>query len=95
MTALESSDLGLSKKAFKDYATWAVLEPKTLRKINRLIEDIQRNGVLEGIGNPERLKYEQEECYSRRIDLKNRLVYKIREDGSLFIISCKGHYDDN
>lgn len=93
MTFLESSDLILSKKAFKDYATWAVLEPKTLKKINRIIEDIQRNGPLEGIGNPERLKHEDEECYSRRIDQKNRLVYKLK-DGVLFVISCKGHYDD-
>ena len=93
MTALEAKDVGFSKEAFKSYATLAVNDPKALKRINKLIEDIQRNGLLEGIGKPERLKYEDEERYSRRIDDKNRLVYTLRS-GALFIISCTGHYND-
>ncbi len=72
--------------------TWAFEDRKVLKRIQTLVEDIQRNGLLEGIGNPERLKHQNEERYSRRIDSKNRLVYKMQGD-SLYIISCKGHYE--
>lgn len=51
-----------------------------------------RNGVMEGIGKPEPLKYDLSGWYSRRIDEKNRLVYKIVGD-SLKIAQCKNHYD--
>ena len=93
MTALEETNVAFSREAFRSYATIAVNEPKALKRINKLIEDIQRNGLLEGIGKPERLKYEDEERYSRRIDEKNRLVYTLK-DGALFIVSCSGHYNE-
>lgn len=77
-------------KAWDDYVKWQDEDKKTLNRINALIKDIERNGAMVGIGKPERLKYG--EGYSRRIDEKNRLVYKIDEYGFLYIISCKGHY---
>lgn len=67
-------------------------DKKTLKKINELVKDIERNGVLCGIGKPEALKYRK--AYSRRIDTTNRLVYDVDEHGNLWIISCKGHYED-
>lgn len=66
------------------------LRIKKLKKINNLIKDIQRNGT-EGIGKSEKLKYI--DAYSRRIDSKNRLVFKIVKD-DVHIISCAGHYKD-
>ena len=39
---------------------------KTLKRINELIKDIERNGALNGIGKPEALKYRK--GFSRRID---------------------------
>jgi toxin YoeB len=78
--------------AFLEYDEWLRSNPKTARKINSLIIDIQRNGLDKGIGKPEKLK--NSENYSRRIDDKNRLVYRNNEQGDLFIVSCKGHYDD-
>ena len=48
--------------------------------------------MLSGIGKPEALKY-LDGLYLRRIDEKNRLVYKIDELGNIEIISCKGHYE--
>ena len=55
-----------------------------------LVEN-ERNGVSEGTGHPEHLKYRKE--WSRRIDHGNRLVYDV-VDGNLWIIACKGHYED-
>ncbi len=92
MGSLENSDTTFSKEAFEDFVAWAILDKKILKRINALIADIHRNGPLEGIGEPERLKYGTER-YSRRINQEHRLVYTIRS-GSLFVISCKGHYDD-
>ena len=81
-----------SETAWDEYIEWQGEDKKTLRGINKLIKDIQRNGVLVGIGKPERLKYA--DAYSRRIDEKNRLVYKDGSNGGVEIVSCKGHYDD-
>ena len=60
-------------------------------KINDLVKDIERNGLSEGTGHPEPLKHRK--ARSRRIDRANRLVYRI-ENGELWIIACKGHYED-
>ena len=54
---------------------------------------IERNGVLKGIGKPERLKGKLNGMYSRRINLEHRLVYFI-EDNIIFIVACKTHYKD-
>ena len=44
-----------------DYLYWQSQDKKTLKRINKLIKDIQRKGALNGIGKPEAL-------FSRRID---------------------------
>lgn len=77
-------------KAWEDYVAWQSEDKKTLKRINALIRDIERNGAMNGIGKPERLRYGL--GYSRRIDEENRLVYDIDENGYLYIKICKGHY---
>ncbi|MBQ7516647.1 MAG: Txe/YoeB family addiction module toxin [Schwartzia sp.] len=65
---------------------------KTTKRILQLIKDIKRNGY-EGIGKPEPLSGDLSGYWSRRIDKKNRLVYKI--DGDIVIISqCGSHYQN-
>lgn len=81
-----------SDKAWDDYLYWQTQDKKTLRKINDLVKDIERNGLSSGTGKPEPLKYRK--AWSRRIDCENRLVYNIDESGFLWIISCRGHYED-
>ena len=73
-----------------EYLYWQSQDKKTLKRINELIKDIERNGALIGIGKSEALKYRK--GFSRRIDETNRLVYAIDENGVLWIISCRGHY---
>jgi toxin YoeB len=84
------NDVSFSPIAMKDYMEWQTEDRKTLKKINDLIKDIQRNGPAKGIGKPELLKHMK--AYSRRIDEVNRLVYSADENQNLYIISCKGHY---
>ncbi|WP_182185479.1 Txe/YoeB family addiction module toxin [Pectinatus frisingensis] len=80
-------------EAWDDYINWQAEDKKTLKRINALIKDIDRNGCLMGIGKPESLKYELKGWYSRRIDDKNRLVYRIK-DNCIEIAQCKNHYND-
>lgn len=79
------------EEAWNDYIYWQTQDKKTLKKINALIADTMRN-PFEGIGKPEPLKHHS--CYwSRRIDGKNRVIYKVEGD-SLIIAAVRGHYDD-
>ena len=79
-------------EAWKDYLYWQNQDKKTLKRINKLIEDIERNGNVEGIGKPEPLLYDLQGFYSRRIDETNRLVYVVDSNG-LNIISCRFRYE--
>ena len=45
------------------------------------------------IGKPEPLKDNLAGLWSRRIDEKNRIVY-YEQDNIIYIVSCKGHYDN-
>ena len=78
-------------EAWDDYMYWHSQDKKTLKRINALIKDIDRD-PFDGIGKPEPLKYDLQGFWSRRIDDVNRLVYRIESD-ELFIVSCRYHYE--
>jgi len=78
--------------AWDDYADWMDEDKKTVKRINRLIKSILRDE--HPIGKAERLKYADPGVCSVRIDEKNRLVYKVLDDGEVYILSCRGHYAD-
>ena len=79
-------------EAWIDYIYWQTQDKKTLKRINNLIKDTERN-PFEGIGKPEPLKGDLSGFWSRRIDDTNRFVYRINND-KLEILSCRGHYED-
>ena len=81
-------------EAWDDYLAWQEQDKKTLRRINALIKDIERNGPLVGIGHPEALKGNLQGFFSRHIDKKNRLVYQV-EGEQIYIAQCKTHYSIN
>lgn len=82
--------VSFSKQALEEYTGWAKENKKVFDKINKLIKSIQRT-PFEGEGNPEALKHELSEYWSRRITKEHRLVYKV-VDNHVYIAKCKGHY---
>lgn len=77
---------------WEDYLYWQTEDRKTLRKINTLLKDIERNGN-EGIGKPEPLTGDLSGFWSRRINQKDWLIYALEMD-QIIIIACRYHYDD-
>ena len=78
-------------RAWEDYLYWQAQDKKILKRVNALIMDIRRS-TFEGIGKPEPLKNNLSGWWSRRIDEKHRIVYYM-QDGIIYIVSCRGHYD--
>jgi len=81
-----------TENAWEDYCYWQMQDKKTLARINDLIKDIERNGN-KGTGKPELLKGTKG-CWSRRINQKDRLVYKF-EDDRIVILQCRTHYSNH
>lgn len=77
-------------EAWEDYIYWQTQDKKTLRRINQLLLDIDRNDY-DGIGKPVLLKHDYQGFWSRRIDEVNRLIYRIK-DGQIEIVQCRTHY---
>ncbi len=82
--------LSWTDEAWGDYLYWQTQDRKTLKRINKLINDVKRS-PFEGIGKPEPLKENLSGFWSRRIDDTNRLVYAV-DDKAITIISCRYHF---
>lgn len=79
-------------EAWEDFNYWLDQDRKTVKRIRLIIQDIQRNEFT-GLGKPEALKGNLSGWWSRRIDEKNRLIYRI-SDEEIEIAQCRSHYDD-
>jgi toxin YoeB len=69
-------------------------DPKWLLRLNGLIEACRRT-PFKGSGKPEPLRGELSGLWSRRINRKDRLVYRVagkQPDQQLEIVQCRGHY---
>lgn len=77
---------------WQDYLYWQTEDKKTLKRINQLINDISRNGYR-GIGKPEPLTGDLAGYWSRRINDRDRLIYRIDRE-NIYILSCRYHYAD-
>ena len=83
--------LSWTREAWSDYLYWQTQDKKTIKRINKLIQDTLRP-PFEGIGKPEPLKETLTGFWSRRIDETNRLVYAV-DNNQLTILSCRYHYE--
>lgn len=76
--------------AWEDYLYWQNADKKMVKRINSLINDIQRS-PFEGIGKPEPLKHALSGYWSRRINDEYRLIYKVDSE-SVYIAQLRYHY---
>ena len=86
------SNITFTEKAFEEYFYWQLQDRITLKRINSILKDISRN-PYEGIGKPEGLKGNLSGYWSRRIDDRNRLVYRVKNE-QIEVYQCKNHYED-
>lgn len=76
---------------WEDYVHWQTTDRATLRRVDRLLDDILRD-PFGGIGKPEQLRHALAGAWSRRIDERNRLVYLV-EGTDVVILQARYHYD--
>lgn len=82
--------LAWADNAWEDYLYWQQTDQKTLKRINTLIKEIQRQPFT-GIGDPEPLKHHWSGYWSRRIDREHRLVYRV-DNKMITVVQCRYHY---
>lgn len=79
-------------EAWEEYISWQTRDKKTLKKINKLLTDIDRNGY-QCTGKQEPLSGNLAGYWSVRVDSKNRIVFKIdTQNNSILIVQCGTHY---
>jgi toxin YoeB len=79
-----------AEAAWQDYCYWQQQDKQMLKRINQLIQEIQREPFA-GIGKPEPLKHALSGYWSRRINDEHRIVYKVEND-ALLIAQLRHHY---
>lgn len=87
---MKIDQISFTISALSDYQYWQKQDRKTLKSLNKIIDDIVRH-PFEGIGKPEHLKYNLDNCWSRRINKVDLIVYTVTRD-SIIIIQCRYHY---
>lgn len=80
-------------EAWEEYLEWQTKDKKTLKKINDILKDIDRNGYFCS-GHHEPLAGNLSGYWSRHIDGKNRIVFRITDNNELEILQCGTHYRD-
>ena len=76
-----------------EYEKLRVSDRKAHKKLCQIIKEMLRNDPAQGIGKPEKLKYDLSGYWSRRLSQYHRVIYHYNED-SLFITAVGGHYQD-
>ena len=84
-------NIQFTQEAWKDFEWFLDKDKRMVKRIRELLKDILRHPE-EGLGKPERLRFQLSGCWSRRISKEHRLVYKI-EKLSIIVISCRYHYE--
>jgi toxin YoeB len=82
--------VSFTQDGWNEYQYWFKQDKKTLKKINKLIDETCRE-PFSGSGKPEPLKENYSGYWSRRIDKQNRIIYSV-SDTDITIVGCRFHY---
>lgn len=79
--------------------TWEVYEALRLKnkkqheQLCKILKEMLRNDPSTGSGQPEPLKHELSGLWSRRLNKKDRLIYRF-DERAIYIFAIGGHYED-
>jgi toxin YoeB len=62
------------------------------RTLCRLLQEMQRGSPTHGSGKPEPLRHGLSGLWSRRISMRDRLIYRFDAD-AIHVMAIGGHYD--
>ena len=87
--------VNFTEKALKDLLKHKKSGDKdTEKKIKAILKELEDHPYT-GIGKPEQLKYELQGLWSRRINLKDRMIYEVKNNiVTVEVLSAMGHYSD-
>ena len=86
--------LEITTKAKKEIALYKRSDVASYKKISKLLLELQQH-PRSGTGHPEPLTQGNNQLYSRRINKKDRLIYKIYDEVvTVLVLTTKGHYSD-
>lgn len=85
-------EIQFTPTAWAEFQELLKLDKKLFTRTLGLIEAVSRD-PFSGIGKPEPLKHQLAGCWSRRINEKHRLVYRVHGQ-TLTILSCIYHYGE-
>ncbi len=85
----------VTRRADKDLQFWHNRRGKSVcKKIEKIFTELTEHPKT-GTGKPEILKGDLSGYWSRRLNKKDRLIYKIDESVVIvYIMSLRGHYSD-
>lgn len=86
-------NLQFTDEAWEEFSRLVLEERNKTKKILKLLEDIKRNGI-QGIGKTEPLIGDLSGYWSKRIDKKNRIVFRMLENDVVEISQVDSHYGD-
>lgn len=85
-------DIQFTPTGWAEFQELLKLDRKLFTRTVDLIEAVSRE-PFSGIGKPEPLKHQLAGCWSRRINDRHRLVYRVNGK-TLIILSCIYHYGE-
>jgi toxin YoeB len=87
-------EIEYEKQAKEDISFLKRHEPQAYKKLESLLWELESHPQT-GTGHPKPLGGNRAGQWSRKIDQKHRLVYKIEEDiVVVLVLSAMGHYGD-
>jgi len=82
----------IARKDLKNHYTSG--NKATIKKIEKILLELTETPFF-GEGQPEELKYNFNGYWSRRINQKDRMIYRVEEEiVTVIIVSAMGHYSD-
>lgn len=85
-------EIQFTPTAWGEFQELQKLDRKLFQRTLDLIEAVSRDPFA-GIGKPEPLKHQLAGCWSRRINERHRLVYRV-SGKTLVVLSCIYHYGE-